>query len=121
MRSLLTGEISAGADALSVEPSAALAGVFGAAGAGVKGVETEHANVAASRHRAPQIVAVFTISWFSRVWGLAAAPRGTVRYFSVTTSVYKDFVSDFLYLQPAPSHVVDPRGIHCQGRPMSPR
>src|SRR5262245_9939339 len=121
MRSLLTGETRLGAVALSVEPSAAFAVWFDAAGAGVRGVETPHANVVASRHTAPQIVAVFTISSFSRLGigrGTSAARPASLASLRPCIKISYPTVD---YLQPAPSQVVDPRGIHCHGRPMSPR
>src|SRR5262245_11890623 len=109
--SLLIGEISFGAVALRFEPSGAFANGFAGEGAGASGVDTEHASVVASTHTALQIVTDFSIT-FSRVRG---RPRRTA---AIARCVVPE---KRCYLQPAPSHVVDPRTIHCQGRSRSPR
>jgi hypothetical protein len=58
--------MSLGAVAFKFEPSGAFAKVFAGEGAGVNGVDTEHANVVASTHTALPIVADLSIA-FSNV------------------------------------------------------
>src|SRR4029453_14240470 len=104
MTSLLMGEMSLGAVAFRFEPSGAFAKVLAGEGAGVKGVDTEHASVVARTHTALPIVADFSIV-FSNVKGHPGRLGGTLA----------NRHRLLRYLHPAPSHVVDPRGIHCHG------
>src|SRR5262245_9594443 len=93
MRSLLIGATSEGAVALSVEPSAALACGFEPAGAGVKGVETEHAHVvASSRQTELQIVAIFTIFLRSPDVGWPGCIPRRGRILQLPNLIHKEFI-----------------------------
>src|SRR5262245_60279032 len=76
MVSLLIGETSLGAVAFRFEPSAAFAKVFAGDGAGVSGVETEHATDAASTHAALHILADFSIAFSSVEDGRGVSAAG---------------------------------------------